>query len=142
VIRAAPRIVVCLLAIAGCGRATPEPQAVTTASADGGVSAEVADTVRRFCGDCHALPDGTSFAREDWPREVRQGFVFYEQSLCSDLKRPPEAETVRLFQAAALEALRIDRVADRVEAEPPVVFEPLRLATGSERPSPVIAHVL
>jgi len=140
--RRARGTVVCLLAIAGCVRAPPEPSVGTTASADGGVSAEVADTVRRFCGDCHALPDGASFAREDWPREVRQGFVFYERSLRSDLKRPPEAETVRLFQASAPEALRIDRAADRGEAEPPVVFEPLRLAVGSERPSPVIAHVL
>ena len=134
----------CLVAVAGCGRAPAPPAADTQGSTAGGdgVSAEVADTVRRFCGDCHALPDGASFARDDWPREVRQGFVFYERSLRSDLRRPPEAEAVRFFQEAAPEVLSIDRAADRAETKPALVFKPLRLAAGSERPSPVISHVL
>lgn len=125
----------CLAGALGCGSAnTP-----TTVARDG---APVADSIRRFCGDCHALPDPASFPREDWPREVRQGYVFYERSLRTDLPRPPEGDAVRFFQASAPQALVIDRAAERVETAPAIVFERLRLASGSERPAPAIAHLV
>jgi len=125
----------CLVGVIGCGAAKP-PSSVAP---DGG---QVADSIRRFCGDCHALPDPASFPREDWPREVRQGYVFYERSLRTDLPRPPEGEAVKFFQASAPPALVIDRAADRAETAPTIAFERLRIAAGSERPAPALAHML
>jgi len=132
---------------AGCGARGPSsaarPGAVVVGDQAGAPAIDPASTaaIRTFCGDCHALPDPASFPREDWPREVRQGYVFYERSLRSDLPRPPEAEAVRFFQAAAPEVLVIDRACDRVETPAPVRFEPLPLPATVNVVDPAVAHV-
>ena len=145
---------VCLVLVsgaAGCGSrgpsSDPRPLAPVVGHAASHSSATAATdpdhtaAIRRFCGDCHALPDPATFPKEDWPREVRQGYVFYERSLRSDLPRPPEAEAVRFFQSAAPQALVIDRACDRVETPAPVRFEALPMPATANVVDPAVAHV-
>ena len=36
--------------------------------------------VEAFCGDCHAMPDPSTFPRAAWHAEVQQGYDFYYAS--------------------------------------------------------------
>ena len=98
--------------------------------------------VEAFCGDCHRLPLATSFPRDDWPREVRQGYDFYLASLRTDLPRPPEGDAVRYFQEKAPGRIEVPRAADRIERPAPVAFSPVDGIAGLETVDPAIAQVV
>ena len=58
-----------------------------------------------FCGDCHGMPDPTSFPRRAWYDEVQQGYSFYWDSGRKDLAAPPLGEVVSFFQSQAPEEI-------------------------------------
>jgi len=98
--------------------------------------------IRRFCGDCHKLPLPSSFPRDAWHKEVRQGYDLYLASGRSDLPRPVERDAVRFFAATAPERLAIPRAADREEPPSPVRFEEAALPEEERRADPAITQVL
>jgi VCBS repeat protein len=61
--------------------------------------------VAAFCGDCHAIPPASSFAKSDWPQEVQQGYEFYWNSGRTDLVEPVMSEVVAYFKAQASDEL-------------------------------------
>ena len=106
------------------------------------ITPESQAAIRRFCGDCHTLPLPSSFPRESWHKEVRQGYDLYLASGRSDLPRPVERDAVRFFAATAPERLAIPRAADREEPPSPVRFEEMTLPEAEARPDPAITQVL
>ncbi len=139
--------------VVGCGRPAgetrgPGPDRATahvtkeTVSASADLSDEARARVERFCGDCHGLPSPESFPREQWPKEVRQGYDFYLASLRTDLPRPPEGEAIRYFQASAPQRITVPRAADRVEPASSVDFEPIDILAGADAIDPAIAQVV
>jgi hypothetical protein len=98
--------------------------------------------IRRFCGDCHPLPLPSSFPRDAWHKEVRQGYDLYLASGRSDLPRPVERDAVRFFAATAPERLAIPRAADREEPPSPVRFEEAPLPEEERRVDPAITQVV
>jgi len=139
--------------VVGCGRpageegvARPDQPVGYVAKEDATASAALSDDARarveRFCGDCHGLPTPESFPREQWPREVRQGYDFYLASLRTDLPRPPEGEAIRYFQDSAPERIVVPRAADRVEPPSSIDFEPIEILPGADAIDPAIAQVI
>src|SRR5687768_6379451 len=51
--------------------------------------------IQRFCGDCHALPEPSSFVREVWYDEIHKGFEFYARSGRDDLQPPSLASVLK-----------------------------------------------
>jgi len=64
--------------------------------------------VKKFCGDCHAVPSPESFPRDAWHREVTRGFEFYNVSGRSDLEIPRKADIVRWYRRRAEPNLKLD----------------------------------
>jgi hypothetical protein len=64
---------------------------------------EMVLSVERFCGDCHALPDPTRFARHHWVDEIKRGYEFYARSGRIDLNPPSPATTLNYYLTRALE---------------------------------------
>ncbi len=101
-----------LLLLLGCTR---EPQEIrpdlsgmirNIPSADGSPAGAIArpktDTaVKKFCGDCHALPRATSFPKSRWDHEVRQGIRLYRESRRDDLVIPDFDAAVAFFTRGA-----------------------------------------
>ncbi len=67
--------------------------------------AEVEEHIRRFCGDCHAVPRPGAFPRDRWAEEVRIGYQQYVRSGRDDLNPPPMAEVIAYYRAQAPEKL-------------------------------------
>ena len=61
--------------------------------------------IRRFCGDCHAVPRPESFPRDRWAEEVRIGYQQYVRSGRDDLTPPPIAEVIAYYRERAPEKL-------------------------------------
>lgn len=96
--------------LAGCREGGKERQsALPSAEPTRGarLSSEVEAAVVTFCGDCHPLPDPTSFPREAWHEEVRRGYDFYYASGRTDLTVPVQAETHQYFASRAPEKLQL-----------------------------------
>jgi hypothetical protein len=93
---------VLLVCSMGCGKRensnSPNPQALRP---------ETALRVEQFCGNCHPLPDPSSFPKSNWPAEVERGFRFYYDSERKDLDVPVALDAVKYFQSQAPEALDI-----------------------------------
>lgn len=111
------------------GRGTPTPA----------LSAESRATIERFCGDCHRLPLASSFPRDRWPAEVRQGYDFYLTAARSDLERPVERDAIRFFEDQAPERLSIPRAADRSERPTTIRFVPEPLSPVFTADDPAVA---
>jgi hypothetical protein len=56
------------------------------------------ESIRAFCGDCHASPDPGIFERERWEEEVDQGFRLYRESLRDDLVPPDRDATLAYYR--------------------------------------------
>lgn len=65
------------------------------------------DAVRKFCGDCHAFPEPSTFPTELWPAKVDEGFEFYHLSGRKDLAVPDRDAIVAFYSQAAPEALEV-----------------------------------
>jgi len=111
------------------GHGTPTPA----------LSAESRATIERFCGDCHRLPLASSFPRDRWPAEVRQGYDFYLTAARSDLERPVERDAIRFFEDQAPERLSIPRSADRSERPTTTRFVPEPLSPAFTADDPAVA---
>lgn len=100
-----------------------------------------AQTVKLFCGDCHAYPHPDTFPAERWEHEVLQGFQFYRDSGRTDLEVPPVEAVVAYYQANAPQALKIPLPDSITQPQGPVLFrkqdykEPHGL-------TPAISHIL
>ncbi|HZL91822.1 MAG TPA: VCBS repeat-containing protein [Pirellulaceae bacterium] len=65
--------------------------------------------VAAFCGDCHAVPPASSFAKVDWPKEVARAYEIYRATGRQDLVEPDEARVTAYFEALAPESLEFPR---------------------------------
>lgn len=97
--------------------------------------------IDRFCGDCHPMPLASSFPKDNWAGEVRQGFNFYFESGRTDLDEPNVQETIAYFQAAAPEQVIVPRADELPRTASPVRFEPIH-GLGSSDVSAATAQVL
>lgn len=138
-----------LAAAAGCSRGGREAETAAGPAADRVAPAAEASlapqsvaAIRRFCGDCHAVPRPGSFPREAWPKEVRQGYDLYLASGRSDLVRPVERDALRYFTAGAPEKLVVPRAAEQDEPPAPVRFLAEQLPETLRRGDPAIAQVV
>lgn len=112
------------------------------------LSGEVVQQIERFCGDCHSMPIPTTFPKNRWPEEVRQGYDFYIASRRTELQEPIRQDVVKYFQDRAPERVVVPR-ADQMPAEPsPIHFQPaadFRLSSNpGDKPSsaPAIAQLM
>lgn len=123
--------------LAGCGSQPALDHGLGPATP--ALSAESRATIERFCGDCHRLPLASSFPRDRWPAEVRQGYDFYLTAARSDLERPVERDALRFFQDQAPETLSIPRAADRGERPTTIRFVPTPLSPVFTADDPAVA---
>ncbi len=70
------------------------------------------ESIRLFCGDCHAQPLPDSFERDVWYEEVRLGYEFYARSGRSDLKPPRLSDVVSYYRERAPETLQFPSTPD------------------------------
>ena len=84
-----------------------------------------------FCGDCHAVPSPSSFPKDAWSEEVRQGFDFYLESERNDLKVPPVDVVLTYFRSQAPVKVLVPTASD--DPSPPSVrFRPTATALDSD----------
>ncbi len=105
--------------LAGCGDGDQRGRGDAPAESRLGVttlSPEVKADVVAFCGDCHPLPDPTSFPRDAWHEEVRRGYDFYYASGRTDLTVPVQTYTHQYFASRAPERLQLP-AADPIDPE-------------------------
>ncbi len=104
-VRAALLILVC-----GCDGSPSGPAAATPgtkqpgdlASAQRKVDVEgLRPKVQAFCGDCHAYPPASSFAKAAWRAEVARGYEFYRLSGRYDLEEPRQSSVVAYYESLA-----------------------------------------
>ena len=135
------------LAAVGCGRVSESMPPLDTqprpAGSVAGITPQSVAEIKNFCGDCHALPLATSFPRDRWAKEVRQGYEFYLESGRSDLKRPVERDAIRFFAGDAPERLETVPVSRRREFPTNVDFREQMLAPGVfDVTDPAVAHIV
>ena len=127
-----------IVVAAGCGRSdgirdTTNADVSTSkaTSLAGDVAPSDHDSIRRFCGDCHAVPLATSFDKERWDHEVKQGIRLYRESGRTDLVVPDFDATLAFFRDQAPETISIpipDRTMD-------TRFKPMMLGlAATDRP--------
>lgn len=111
----------------------PKTKPSETKPSDGGkmpvkpIPEETVIQITRFCGNCHKMPDPATNPKEEWPREVDQGFALYDASLRTDLVRPPVQETIRYFREQAPDELKFDTARDLPNAPAKLKFTPQAL---------------
>lgn len=66
---------------------------------------EPPEAIRRFCSDCHALPQADHFERDVWYEMVRSGYEFYAVSGRTDLQPPPPELVLRYYYENAPERI-------------------------------------
>ena len=59
------------------------------------------EEIRRFCGDCHALPHADRFERDVWYSRIRLGYEYYVTSGRTDLVPPPFETVLRYYRENA-----------------------------------------
>ncbi|MCC9641894.1 VCBS repeat-containing protein [Rhodopirellula sp. JC740] len=89
-----------ILPFLGCDASAPvDPQLIdrlvrTTSAAP----PKDEESIRAFCGDCHASPDPGIFEWDRWEEEVDQGFRLYRESLRDDLIVPDREATLAYYR--------------------------------------------
>jgi hypothetical protein len=66
---------------------------------------ELESRIRKFCGDCHAVPNPARFEKKEWYEQARKGFEIYARTGRTDLAPPSIDETVQYYQSLAPETL-------------------------------------
>lgn len=56
------------------------------------------EAIRRFCGDCHALPLANRYERDVWYSRIRLGYEYYVTSGRTDLVPPPFETVLRYYR--------------------------------------------
>lgn len=97
--------------------------------------------IKRFCGDCHAMPLPSSFPKSSWQAEVRQGFQFYVDSMRTDLDEPIRQDVIRYFQDAAPDKIIVPRADSMPASQSAIRFVPgPAISTGNS--SAATAHLV
>ncbi len=100
--------------------------------------------VEAFCGDCHVMPRPQSFVKQDWPREVGQGYMLYRVSGRVDLQIPKQDDVVRYYVEQAPDRLQMP---PSITGNPPsrVRFQPLEITRqptlNDARRVPCVSHL-
>ncbi|MGE0757922.1 MAG: FG-GAP repeat domain-containing protein [Pirellulaceae bacterium] len=96
--------------------------------------------IRRFCGDCHALPRPDSLPRDAWHEGVSRGYEFYARSGRRDLDPPTFIQTLTYYRARAPRHLEFPPP-PAVAPVPPVPFrvEQLSFVPRADSVAPGIA---
>ncbi|MEM1226103.1 MAG: VCBS repeat-containing protein [Planctomycetota bacterium] len=108
-----------MMSVSGLGCSPPSPADVDLSPVALKIQARPpsdAESIRAFCGSCHAVPNPNSFEKQRWHEEVELGFRIYRQSQRTDLTPPDFDATVEYFRDAAPKSIRLeppDRVADQ-----------------------------
>ena len=93
-----------------------------------------------FCGQCHAAPEPDTFPRYQWPKEVKQGFGFYEQSGKTASVVPSVDEVVWYYQSLAPKELQLSQ--PPVDKNPGrVQFERAMIAVDDHVDFPAVSNI-
>ena len=125
--------------VLSCSRGPADRNTESEGPLAAGRSDSIETQVRRFCGDCHAYPDPKTFAANQWPKEVSQGFRFYRESGRSDLEVPDVGEVARYYIDRAPETLEHAEV---VTAPSKVLFERTDVDVPSGQEMPAVSFLL
>jgi len=68
--------------------------------------------ISQFCGDCHKLPQPSSFVREIWYDEIEKGYEFYARSGRTDLTPPPLQSVLAFYREHAPAKLNFPQPAE------------------------------
>ena len=97
------------------------------------------ERVVAFCGACHAYPAPDVFPREYWPKEVKQGFGFFEASGRKDLDAPPFDAVVEYYVRHASDAPVFAQAT--VSADAPLRFEQTQVPAPADTEFPTVSFV-
>lgn len=111
-----------IFCLSGCNSESVETRAVKLSTGPPPPKTEIAIT--SFCSACHPMPNPTSFARERWHHEVKQGIDLYRKSQRTDLVIPDFDATLDWFEEFADERLTFESL-DAAETEHPFEREEL-----------------
>jgi hypothetical protein len=139
---------------AGCSQRKLEPVELSTALSRLNASSDSREPTReqagdestptvisRFCGDCHALPNPESFAREVWYDEIRKGYELYARSGRDDLSPPPLEQVLHFYRQRASEQIEFPSVPE-IDTAWRSRFRPESVEWGSvNAPSPAISSI-
>ncbi len=134
------------ICIAGCDAPTSDSQAPSRRDASAATTKSALDektiaNIERFCGDCHPLPIPSTFPKENWAAEVRQGFKFYIESKRTDLPEPIQRDVIRYYEERANDVVVVPRADTMIVPPSPVRFEPSDpIATADV--APATAHLV
>jgi len=106
----------------GCDRSDSGELHTSVQSERHGLEPASIKRIEQFCGDCHTLPDPTTFPKSRWPEEVFQGFNFYLDSERTDLEEPDRQDTVKYFQASAPDKIVVPCADEMVAPTAPIQF--------------------
>jgi hypothetical protein len=130
------------LLLAGCTTgASPDAESVQNSAATGTLSEVKIAEIRKFCGDCHAVPLPSTFPKANWQEEVRQGYQFYIDSKRTDLVEPVRQDAINYFRDAAPDKIIVPR-ADAMKAEPTEMRFELGPSISTGTASPATAHLV
>ncbi len=93
-----------------------------------------------FCGNCHPVPQPSSFVVDRWPHEVDQGISIYQQSGRNDLVVPDRDATLAWFQKQAAAAYDFS-----TPNQSPALdnrFKAEELPWQADQPLVAVAHVI
>ncbi|XZE36457.1 FG-GAP repeat domain-containing protein [Pirellulaceae bacterium SH501] len=134
------------ICVAGCDTSRTESRGTTpkdgsAATAKSSLDEKTIAKIERFCGDCHPLPIPSTFPKENWAAEVRQGFKFYIESKRTDLPEPIQRDVIRYYEERANDVVVVPRADTMFVPPSPVRFEPSEpIATGDV--APATAHLV
>ena len=66
------------------------------------LEAGIGQQVKSFCGNCHAIPDGTEAPREEWRREVAQAYEFHRDSPHNNKPAPDIEAVIAYYERKAI----------------------------------------
>src|SRR5438309_2685632 len=118
------------------GGADAQPETLMGARSAAGSDERIA----AFCGDCHALPNPSSFPKSSWKKEVEQGFDFYRLSRRTDLAVPARDAVVAFFESRAPERLSLPPLPDD-NLPGPLTFREEHWPFDAQGETPAISHL-
>lgn len=90
--------------------------------------------VNAFCGNCHAMPQPSSFRRRDWSHEVSLGYTLFYASKRTDLNPPPLQRVIEFYQARAPEAFEFPALRQDDAGAVPFTIEKVNGPDGGQAP--------
>jgi hypothetical protein len=100
-----------------------------------------AESVVKFCGDCHVPPDPLTYPKGHWGQEVQRGFDFYEKSGRDDLFPPSQEAVLKYYLSLAPEQLTVAAPVEDLMTGP-VTFRRQAISDIDGRRKPGVSHIL